>query len=653
MHVKGATSFEQLRTVEGVVYDTFQRTCEALNLWEDDKEWEECLREAASTHMAPQLRQLFAMILFNPNSSTPSKPDDLWAKFSDDMCEDVLRQPGMKADDCPDDYIQGQWEARRIQMAKSVALFHIDGILKGMSSSLKNFPMLPQDYMEHVGDLPQILLRENEMRRLRFILDANENVAKLNGEQYFAYDAIMEAIQGNGPKMFFIDGLGGTGKSFVYNTLIGNIQSLRKDVIVVATSGIAALILHDGRTAHSVFKIPIPVLHDSVCSIAKEDEVTQRIRDAAAIFWDEAVMQHRFGFEAVDRTLRDLLQVDLPFAGKVVVFGGDFRQILPIVVKGSPSQIEVACLKNSPLWAVDKITTLKLKVNMRVSKDENQKPFVDFLLRVGEGTEPTFKIGSTSDFIHIPDDFIFTSAFQDNRPPTQTQFLHAIYLGIDKKVLDPTFLMSRVILSPKNDSVDGLNALATATMPGRCKVYYSQDSIFDDGASPNYAIEFLHSQKPSGMPPYELILKVGQPVILLRNLDPTIGLCNGTRMVIKKFGEKYIEVQIVAGRARNQTAFLPRLSLTTADNAMTPVKFTRRQFPIKPAFAMTINKAQGQTLDTVGLFLPEPVFSHGQLYVALSRCTNPKNLKVMIENGQGEDGRFYTRNIVYPGVLTK
>ncbi|KAK3814867.1 MAG: hypothetical protein J3Q66DRAFT_267774, partial [Benniella sp.] len=97
---------------------------------------------------------------------------------------------------------------------------------------------------------------------------------------------------------------------------------------------------------------------------------------------------------------------------------------------------------------------------------------------------------------------------------------------------------------------------------------------------------------------------------------------------------------------------LPRIPLTTTEDGTSPAIFRRRQFPLKSAFAMTINKAQGQTLETVGLYLPRPVFGHGQLYVGLSRCKTPANLKVFIKNGgvDGQNGTF-SRNVVYRNVL--
>jgi hypothetical protein len=167
------------------------------------------------------------------------------------------------------------------------------------------------------------------MNELEFQQQAEINVGRLNDGQRGGFDRIKDSVVGNiHQKLFFVDEPGGTDKSFVFNTLIGHLEALDKRLIVVASSGIAALILHKGRTAHSEFKIPILIYSHSTCAITLRSALAEKIRLAHLIIWDEAPMQHRHVFEAVDRTLRDIMRVEAPFGGKVVVFGGDFRQVL-------------------------------------------------------------------------------------------------------------------------------------------------------------------------------------------------------------------------------------------------------------------------------------------------------------------------------------
>jgi ATP-dependent DNA helicase PIF1 len=117
-----------------------------------------------------------------------------------------------------------------------------------------------------------------------------------------------------------------------------------------------------------------------------------------------------------------------------------------------------------------------------------------------------------------------------------------------------------------------------------------------------------------------------------------------------------IEAEVATGPAKGQRVFIPRLSITPSDTERMPFILRRRQFPVRPAFGMTINKAQGQTLKMVGIFLPKPVFTHGQLYVAMSRIGCPEGVKLLVIDGwedahENTPAGVYSRNVVYIEVL--
>ncbi|XP_051202148.2 uncharacterized protein [Lolium perenne] len=364
-------------------------------------------------------------------------------------------------------------------------------------------------------------------------------------------------------------------------------------------------------------------------------------------------MTKRQAIEALDRSMRDIMECpNRPFGGKTIVFGGDFRQVLPVVRKGSRGQIIDASLRSSNLWKG--MRQLRLVKNMRAQSDEW---FADYLLRVGNGTEETDEDGN----IRLPKD-ICVSSTGDNAADIKKLIDH-VFPALDHNMDNPNYMTSRAILSTRNDNVDGINMHMIERFQGEERIYYSFDSAEDDPHS-YYPQEFLNDLTPNGLPPHELKLKINCPVILLRNLDPANGLCNGTRLVVRGFQSNAIDAEIVVGQHAGERVFLPRIPLCPSDNDMFPFRFKRKQFPIRLSFAMTINKAQGQTIPTVGVYLPEPVFSHGQLYVALSRATAKSNIKILAIKDDEKDKTknskkrkrteslvTSTLNIVYKDVL--
>ncbi|XP_035545198.1 ATP-dependent DNA helicase pif1-like [Juglans regia] len=148
----------------------------------------------------------------------------------------------------------------------------------------------------------------------------------LNFEQKHAYNLILETLLLNKSAAFFIDGPAGTGKTFLYKALLAEIRSKHIIALATASSGVAASILPGGRTEHSRFKIPLNIEKNSTCNVSKQGNLAKLLRLAKLIIWDEAPMSGKHSIEAVDKMLRDINDTDLLFGGKVIVFGGDFRQ---------------------------------------------------------------------------------------------------------------------------------------------------------------------------------------------------------------------------------------------------------------------------------------------------------------------------------------
>src|ERR1044072_4133801 len=135
-------------------------------------------------------------------------------------------------------------------------------------------------------------------------------VGSLTSEQIGVYEKITEAIFEESGRLFFLYGFGGTGKTFIWNTLSACLRSKGLVVLNVASSGIASLLLPGGRTAHSRFSIPIAITESSTCNIKQGSHKAELLEQTSLIIWDEAPMLNKFCFEALDRTLNDIMKVD-------------------------------------------------------------------------------------------------------------------------------------------------------------------------------------------------------------------------------------------------------------------------------------------------------------------------------------------------------
>ncbi|XP_022021403.1 uncharacterized protein LOC110921393 [Helianthus annuus] len=339
------------------------------------------------------------------------------------------------------------------------------------------------------------------------------------------------------------------------------------------------------------------------------------------------------------------------FGGKVIVFGGDFRQVLPVVRNGGRQETVNASLSSSYLWSKCKVLTLsrnmRLTVGRSPSEIEEINSFAKWLLDIGEGN-----VGGPNDgeaTIEVPSNLIIN----DTSDPISC-LIEFVYPSILDNFNSPNYFSDRAILAPKNEVVNEINDRLLALFPGEEREYLSSDRLC---ATENvssiqerlYTPDVLNGLKVSGLPNHRLVLKVGVPVMLLRNIDQKNGLCNGTRLKVTKLYNRLIEAEIISGANIGTRTYIPRITLVPSDKKI-PFSFQRRQFPVVVCFAMTINKSQGQSLSRVGLYLRQPVFTHGQLYVALSRVRTRDGVKMLILDKDGKPTNK-TTNVVYKEIF--
>ncbi|CAN0875202.1 ATP-dependent DNA helicase PIF1 [Linum grandiflorum] len=311
-------------------------------------------------------------------------------------------------------------------------------------------------------------------------------------------------------------------------------------------------------------------------------------------------MVHKYSFEAVDRTLCDIMNTPTdgpnykPFGGKTVLLGGDFRQTLPVITNGTRGENIEASL------------------------------FSDWVLAVGDGrlTPTTFPNSSSSDWISIPKCVVVPESANPIK-----DLINRVYPDLINSYHNVAYIRSRAIVAPTNDVVTEINDYILDRLPREQHIYLSSDTLTSPGTYQTtleieYPTEFLNGLLYNGMPEHQLRFKKYSIVMLLQNLNPAAGLCNGTRILITHLGTNVIRGLIV-----------------------------RRQYPLRLCYGMTINKSQGQTLDEIGIFLPKPVFSHGQLYVALSRVRSAAGIHIVLHGADEEAVQNCTRNIVYAEIF--
>ncbi|KAH0614326.1 uncharacterized protein H6S33_006212 [Morchella sextelata] len=623
--IPGAKSFDYLKTVNNVLYPTFKAACIALGLLDDDQEWVQCFTEASIFSSGYSLRTLFTTALLFGNVTEPLQ---LWDKFKSNICDDLPRAMERNTGliippELPDAHLD-------------YGLYLISQILADSNRTLNDFglPLYIVDWNRTGGN--EMIASELRYDMVAEAASLQLRIAQLNSDQLECFNTITHSIEEAASALFFIQGPAGTGKTFLYNVICNHFRSQGKIVLCVASSGIAAQLLPGGRTSHSRFKIPIAIHEGSTCDIKRGSLLAGLIQKTALIIWDEVPMQNKYCFEAVSRTLNDICSVgdDCLFGNIPVVLGGDFAQILPVVQRGNRAQIVQACLQRSSLWQHFKI--LRLKINMRVRNGVENEAFAAWL---GQMSHDSRWYGR----ITLPPYIQSCKTIEDLCMHVFPQHI------IESAPTNYTAFSKRAILAMRNDTVAEFNDRVLQQIQGEVHTYYSVDTVDSGNSEENANLlppEYLQGLNPSGLPPSIIKLKVGAPIILLRNLFPKQGLCNGTRMTVTKLGVRCIEAKILGGEFDGEPKVIPRIQLSSTEGDL-PFTLMRRQLPIRLCFAMTVNKSQGQSLDVVGVDLRSDPFTHGQLYVALSRVTDVAGLMVL----QRDETPPQTDNIVYREVL--
>ena len=623
--VPGPTCFNDLKMVDGHLHNSYAEACVALGIVEDDVEMDKVLEEATNVLISGSaVREVFANILI---FVLRSKYKEFFERNSKLLCQDLMKQQKVSE---PDD-----------EMINIVLL----DIQKHVEQH--GFTMATFGLPEPEASTPRRSIIEDEVSydKESLYIEAQRYEALLTDEQQDIVDTIFHSVHSSTGKLIAIDAPGGTGKTFVLKYVLNKLRSQAKIVLATASSGIAATLLPNATTFHSRTKCPIVLNEDSTLNISEKSATADLIRAADLMVVDEVTMMDRYALEAADRSFRSLRNNIQPFGGMTMVFSGDWRQILTVVPHGSRSKIIGRTLKSSYIW--QHVKPFSLTVNMRVRHSdctdaEEQKTFSRYLLDLGDGNIPICE--EHGEFAIPIDDRL---AFSEKKVH---DLVNWVFPNIGQHVQDPVWLSERAILSPTNKEIDEVNEIMTESFPGEPHVFYSADSTPDDGSEYMYATEFLNTLCPSGLPPHKMTLKVGMVVMLLRNFNQKLGHCNGSRFVLEQICSRVLVARSITGTHAGRILLIPRIPLSPSEKVF-PFTLIRRQFPVRPCFAMTINKAQGQGLKKVGLYCSREIFAHGQLYVAASRVGRFSNIKVLALNKQTDKKNTHINNVVYKEIL--
>jgi hypothetical protein len=600
------TSFDDLRTVGNTLYDTFQDACREKGLLTDDQTWDNTIKEAIMVHTPSTARHVFAQVLAYGDVQDPAS---LFRDHLDSLAEDFRRvhdEPGTTSE-------------MQKQVVASIELY-----LNEMGQSLSNYAPLQHLLDDSSNGLQRSIVDKkvfNSEEKDHFLSLFNNYCSQMNPGQRNVMEKLVDAFDNKKrARRFVIMAAGGTGKTFVQNAFIEYIKGkigTNTAFVAMSTTAISAQILQEGHTAHSTLKFPIEINNGVVrCAIQFDSPLAEQLREARVVIWDEIFGARKELLEAADIFFQELHGNSDPFGGILVVFSGDLRQTLPKLQHGKRGSIANLCFTRSKCFP--SFQTLKLTENMRLNQSGYEN-FAEYLLQTGIGLP-----ASDDGCVDIPPYVTMHSNLED---------LFKFVYGEDVNGLTAEQLSESAILAPLNASVRNLNSTVLHQLRGQSKLYLSTDEELDGEGNVinDLPPEVLNNMYRPGLPVHDLELKVKALVMCMRNMSRDV--CNGTKLQVQHLHQNLIDCLILTGPARGNTISLPRIMLTDSRSPDTVV-LRRKQFPVSLAYAMTIDKSQGQSLQRVGIALDTPCFAHGQLYTALSRCRDPSSLALYVPEGQ-------------------
>ncbi|CEP19329.1 hypothetical protein [Parasitella parasitica] len=497
----GLQEKQNLWTFERQPYSSFQAAARWTGLVADDSEWIAAMTEDALFQSESFLRKRFCILIA---FSGLSDPYQLWLTPRVNMAEDFLYryQPGPTNDSNPSSTIYDGMYSHCLLGFNDILAHHcyhlqtMEGF-SGIFSSVDTGANRQRNYSNTYKRMHALVCAQSLYR-------GDVDIQPFNEIQALIYstirDAALEEYHVLGPRIFFVDGPGGTD---------------------ITTS--------------------------TMCDMTPRSAIASFMKRAKIIVWDECSMVSKDFIETVNRSFQDFRDYTVPFGGRLIVFGGDFRQSLPIIRGADRSVIQALQSNESNLSA-------------------EWQQFAEYVLQIVQGTTPTIRLSQNT-----PTDLIPTPQEMCLRVDRLLNLIRSINFDIATSVLN----------------ADNFRCVTV-----RAVSYVSSDSTPDKELQTETPVEILNVIVSGLLPSHNIKLKAGSPIMVLRNIDPAAGICNGTKLIVNSIKTNVIRATIATGPNMGDITLIPRIQfITLAIEWFCLVDFECDQFPVLLSLAITVNKA--------------------------------------------------------------
>jgi len=616
--------------VNGIEFQTFQLAAVARNLVDDDREAYLAFQNVILMSTPAELRSLLVLLTVEGYPTLSIIQDE-------EMFSTMY-----------DDYLHLDNECfGNIGLAKNKCLLDLK----------RRFDMHGEDIMEACGfPLPIASAELTELDRIRLkyepsaqkqLLDQYLRNSPNTDEQEFAFEEVKRALEEDRGCFIFIQGSAGTGKSTFARKLTALARSMGKVALGCAATALAAQVYGEEEeftTAHDLFGIPViedneDIDHeaDIVSNYVKQLKKLAVLLEAQLIVWDEVLSNHK-------HCLATAFSVCEYFRNKVVILMGDWRQCPPVVRNGDMYEIVHASMKYSRYWS--RFRVVKFTKNLRLvaaASDssssavaaqfvEQQKEYLEMLNIIGEGNDPAEL--PQSSVAEVYGENVQTDGSRIVALPSlnATSDMKEMLAWLFPEGFNPDLMHTRAILAATNTVVDEWNTVIQNLNSNIAYELCSIDKVKDID-DPYGILQRMISesvlerfQRP-GVPNHRLVLKKDDICMVMRNLNKREGIAKNTRVKIVNISPYIIRVCTL--HPTNPKYYnIPRIRFTVTLPYGRSIKMERRQFPLRLAYSMTYNKSQGQEFDKVCVDIRKHPFTHGHLYVALSRIRIASNLRL-------------------------